>query len=361
MVVAAAAAAVVVLLLFLDFAVSALEINDLHSKTLGFVGCGKIGSAVARGYCLGPSCRPKRVVVSPRTTAKAQQLCDDHPDIVEVAASNAAVVAASDVVFLGLLPGTARTELPTLPFRADQLVISMMAAVDLEEVLTLVRTVPRARVVRTVPLPSNARRSGPILLHPAGNAEAEAVLSVIGQPVVCATESEMKPLVSLTGHISSFFELQRQTQAWAVGQVRLPRPPGHGFSISRRLKAAPCPLPLALDACSSSLTIIPRTRPRTRAWKQTPQGPTWPHFTAASRPPRRARPRPWRSCATKPPRRAASTSSRRRFWPRARTTLSTSSLCSTSSTASTAAGRSHEAKSALRTCRHSCRYVVDNK
>jgi len=34
----------------------------------------------------------------------------------------------------------------------------------------------------------------------------------------------MKPLVSLTGHISSFFELQRQTQAWAVDRVRSSAP-----------------------------------------------------------------------------------------------------------------------------------------
>jgi len=114
---------------------------------------------------------------------RAQKLLADHPDLVEVAESNAAVVAAADVVFVGLLPATARAELPTLPFRPDQLVISMMAAVDLEEVLALVR-LPRARVVRTVPLPSNARRSGPILVHPAGNDEAEALLRVVGCPVV---------------------------------------------------------------------------------------------------------------------------------------------------------------------------------
>jgi pyrroline-5-carboxylate reductase len=199
--------------------------TPLEQLTVGFLGVGKIGSAVARGYCCQQPpagsvvSRPRRVVVSPRSVDRAQKLLADHPDLVEVAESNAAVVAAADVVFVGLLPATARAELPTLPFRPDQLVISMMAAVDLEEVLALVR-LPRARVVRTVPLPSNARRSGPILVHPAGNDEAEALLRVVGCPVVCATEAEMKPLVSLTGHISSFFELQRQTQAWAVDRVR---------------------------------------------------------------------------------------------------------------------------------------------
>ena len=160
--------------------------------------------------------RPKRVIVSPRNEQKSRQLSQDFPDLVTIAASNEDVVSSSDVLFIGLLPHVAREILPQLPFRADQLVVSMMAAVDIEEVLTLVR-MPRDRVVRTVPLPSNSQRTGPILLHP-GNIEVEAILAVIGKPVVCNTEAEMKPLIALTGHISSFFELQRRSQQWMVEQ-----------------------------------------------------------------------------------------------------------------------------------------------
>ncbi len=187
--------------------------TKIASMTIGFVGTGKISSAVARGFCSGPTDRPKCVIVSPRNEEKSRRLFDEFPDLVRIASSNDEVVAASDVVFVGLLPSVARSVLPTLPFRENQLVISMMAAVDIGEVVTLVRLSP-SRVVRTVPLPSNAQRIGPILTHPAGNKEAEQLLSIIGKPVVCTTEAEMKPLVCLTGHISSFFELQRQTQEW---------------------------------------------------------------------------------------------------------------------------------------------------
>ena len=192
----------------------------IDTKVFGFVGCGKISSAVARGYCLGLGTtlvRPKRVIVSPRNEEKSQRLLEEYPDIVTIAASNEEVVSLSDVVFIGLLPQVAREVLPQLPFRANQLIISMMAAVDIEEVLTLVR-MPRSRVVRTVPLPSNSQRTGPILVHPSGNTEVEALLAVIGKPVVCHTEAEMKPLIALTGHISSFFELQRRSQQWMVDQ-----------------------------------------------------------------------------------------------------------------------------------------------
>ena len=74
-----------------------------------------------------------------------------------------------------------------MPFHKDHFVISMMAAVDINEVINLIGKVSSDRIVRTVPLPSNSQRSGPILLHPSNN-YAEEILSVVGSPVVCHTE-----------------------------------------------------------------------------------------------------------------------------------------------------------------------------
>jgi pyrroline-5-carboxylate reductase len=184
---------------------------DLSNTTLGFVGCGKIGSAVARGFarCNPP---PKSIVVSPRSRDKAEALKAEFPSIVTIAESNDEVVSAADVVFYGLLPGVAREVLPTMPFRKEQLIISMMAAIDYAETLTFSGdVVPMENIVRTVPLPSAAKRSGPILMHPP-NARADAVLSCVGTVVACAAEAEMKPMICLTAHISSFFELERVNQ-----------------------------------------------------------------------------------------------------------------------------------------------------
>ena len=103
--------------------------------------------------------------------------------------SNEELVSSVDVVFIGLLPGPAREILPSMPFNSEQLIISMMAAVDINEVITLVGKVDRTSVVRTVPLPSNSQRSGPILLHPS-NSEAADILRIVGTPVICNTEGE---------------------------------------------------------------------------------------------------------------------------------------------------------------------------
>lgn len=191
---------------------------DVSGKCIGFVGTGKISSCLVRGFASAPgSGRPRRIVVSPRNADKALALKAEFPDLVEIAADNAAVVAAADIVFVGLLPAVAREVLPQLPFggaEGSKLVISMMVAIDITEVLSLTG-VPADRAVRTVPLPSAARREGPILTHPK-LPQFEALLSLVGTPVCCATEAEMKPLACLTGHISSFFELMRTTEDFMV-------------------------------------------------------------------------------------------------------------------------------------------------
>lgn len=107
---------------------------------------------------------------------KAAALKEAFPDLVEVGESNEYVVNNSDIIFIGLLPGVARSEIPSLPFKETHFVISMMAAMNIDEVVTLTR-LSNLRVCRTVPLPSAARRSGPILLHPILK-EAEDILNL---------------------------------------------------------------------------------------------------------------------------------------------------------------------------------------
>jgi pyrroline-5-carboxylate reductase len=190
---------------------------DLSNTTLGFLGCGKISSAVCRGYAgASGNARPKKILVSLRNEAKSSALKEAFPDLVHVVESNEDLVAEADVVFIGLLPAVARELLPTLPFTAEKLVISMMAAVDLQETLTLTK-MPADRLVRTVPLPSAANRSGPVLVHPP-NATIEAILSIVSTPAVCTLESHMKPMIAVTGHISSFFELMKTSQEFVVEQ-----------------------------------------------------------------------------------------------------------------------------------------------
>jgi pyrroline-5-carboxylate reductase len=103
--------------------------------TLGFLGTGKISSAVCTGYCtLPPEQRPRKILISERSTEKSAALAARFPEIVEVVADNEDIVRRSDVVFIGLLPAVAREVLPVMPWENCKLIVSMMAAVNYETV-----------------------------------------------------------------------------------------------------------------------------------------------------------------------------------------------------------------------------------
>lgn len=186
---------------------------DISNRAIGIIGVGKIGSCIVKGYAT-VACSasvPRKIILSPRGEKNVKELSAEFNSLVEVAASNEEVVEKSDIIFIGLLPTTAKDILPTLVFDSKRhIVISMMATIDMQYLLEWTR-LPQDRVVRTVPLPSCARRTGPILQFPK-NGNIESILSIVGTPVACSNEQDMKPMVAMTGHISSFYELMRVTQ-----------------------------------------------------------------------------------------------------------------------------------------------------
>ena len=186
----------------------------MEGKTIGFLGCGKISSAVCRGFATS-SFPIKKIYVSLRSAEKSRALKEEFPALIEVMEDNNQIALLSDIVLIGLLPNVAAEVLPKLPLTNEKLIISMMAAVDYSTTIKLMPQISPDRIVRTVPLPSAAKRSGPIIMYP-GNVEAETVLRAVGTPIVCENEERMKPMICVTGHISSFYELMRTTQAFLV-------------------------------------------------------------------------------------------------------------------------------------------------
>jgi pyrroline-5-carboxylate reductase len=163
--------------------------------TIGLLGTGKIGSAVVTGFCSEGGWQPQHVTVSARTKAKADALVAKFPTRVRIGATNQETIDQSDVIFIGLLPNVAKEELPTLTFAPHKRVVSMMATIPYDELVALVR-LPRENVVRTVPLTSASKRSGPILAFPV-NEFARDLLTQIGTPVMVASEAEITTLVRI--------------------------------------------------------------------------------------------------------------------------------------------------------------------
>lgn len=173
--------------------------------------------SVYRGYAGAANrCRPKKILVSVRSADKSTALKAEHPDLIEIMDSNEDLVIQADIIFIGLLPVVARSILPQLVFNETKIVFSMMAAIDYVEIAGLLKQLTSSsasldNLVKTVPLPSTAYRCGPAVMYPP-NPRLEAILSVVSTPIVCETEASMKPMISITGHISSFYELMNTSQ-----------------------------------------------------------------------------------------------------------------------------------------------------
>ncbi|KAB0680413.1 NAD(P)-binding domain-containing protein [Aureimonas leprariae] len=130
---------------------------------LGFVGAGAISRAVVVGL-LDDEPDDIAVTLSPRGAAVAALLAERYPGRVAVAASNQAVLDATDVVVIAVVPGIVRKVLSELRFRPDHLVVSLVATVSADTIASIVA--PATRVVRAIPLPSAADRASPTPVMP---------------------------------------------------------------------------------------------------------------------------------------------------------------------------------------------------
>ena len=177
---------------------------------LGFVGTGHITVAMVEGLCSTPL-PDERIVVSPRNAKNAAVLAGRFSNV-SVAPDNQGVVNASDIVFLAVRPPVASEVVGALRFRPEQTVISLVALHPREKMRAL--TQPASVLVRAVPLPSAARRLGPIAYFP-HNPSVEALLARVGTPVAASDEAAFHRLWSLTGLISPFAALIEEWQRWA--------------------------------------------------------------------------------------------------------------------------------------------------
>jgi pyrroline-5-carboxylate reductase len=166
---------------------------------IGFVGTGTISAAMVHGL---QTLRPApRIVVSPRSEVISQGLAARYPNV-RRAASNAEA-AAADLVILGMRPLQVEEALGGIVFRADQLVVSLVAGLPLSDVQLLA---PLSRVDRAIPMPGIARAEGPIAIYP-GQPETIALLSPLGELIVAPSEVSLN-MGGVTGFMSSYFELQ---------------------------------------------------------------------------------------------------------------------------------------------------------
>ncbi len=129
-------------------------------KTIGFIGVGELALYTIRGVRRGGY--SGRILLSPRNRDKSALLAEQYG--CEVQADNQAVVDNSDYVVVATRPADCLSTLATLSIRLDQLLISVVAGIEINE---LRNAVPEGiKIVRAMPVSSAEAGASPTLIFP---------------------------------------------------------------------------------------------------------------------------------------------------------------------------------------------------
>lgn len=127
------------------------------SKRLGFIGTGTITAAIVRGLCDAPDC-DFAITLSPRNDVLANKLAQRYANVT-VGSDNQDVVDRSDMLILAVRPDVAEAVVRALNIPPGRLLVSLVAAIDLDRIRTWVgEDVRLVRLCRS-PLSRTARGS----------------------------------------------------------------------------------------------------------------------------------------------------------------------------------------------------------
>ncbi|NAS32141.1 NAD(P)-binding domain-containing protein [Flavobacteriaceae bacterium R38] len=176
---------------------------------LGFIGVGKIASAVIEGLCTS-TIENINIYLSPRNKDNVAKLTNRFSNTQKMQ-SNQEVLDASDVIFIALRPTDAEQELATLQFNEHHTVISFIPYLTYTDLKKLVQ--PAHQISRAIPLPTVVNHNCPI---PVFNATALVlqIFNHIGQPLSVKNENELHSIWTLTGLITPFYELMGSLSDW---------------------------------------------------------------------------------------------------------------------------------------------------
>jgi len=129
-------------------------------KTLGFIGVGELALYTIKGLRRGGY--DGAILLSPRNREKAALLQQQFD--CRVQRDNQAVVANSDFVVISTRPADCLETLAELRFRPDQVLISVVAGVDIAQFRGVLGE--NLKIVRAMPVSSAAAAASPTLVYP---------------------------------------------------------------------------------------------------------------------------------------------------------------------------------------------------
>ncbi|MBT3361205.1 MAG: NAD(P)-binding domain-containing protein [Rhodospirillaceae bacterium] len=180
---------------------------------IGVIGTGNIATAVIRGLCTAQDA-PERILLSPRNAQKSAALAEAFAQA-EVAPDNQSVIDESDWMILAVRPQVAHEVLSELNFRSEQKIVSLIAAVTLDELRDLCE--PATDITRAVPLPPVAQHIGPTAICPV-DSDVAALFDKIGTAVPVEDEHQFNAMCSATATVAAYYGFLGTISDWMVSE-----------------------------------------------------------------------------------------------------------------------------------------------
>ncbi|MFE0013812.1 pyrroline-5-carboxylate reductase [Mesorhizobium sp. NPDC059054] len=180
---------------------------------LGFIGTGALTAAIVTGLKSFAD-NAVSVLLSPRNEEIASGLASRFEDV-QVAPDNQAVLDGSDTAMLAVRPQNAHEVIPSLRFRPDHHIVSLIATLSLQEIGKLVA--PAHRLTKALPMPMIALRQGATIICPP-DPEIAAFFGKLGKAVEVEDAREFDALSVVTATYASYFKYLDTIHAWLRGQ-----------------------------------------------------------------------------------------------------------------------------------------------
>ena len=169
-------------------------------QSIGFIGVGELALYTIRGIRRGGY--QGKILLSPRNREKAGQLAQNHA--CQVQPDNQSVVSGSDYIFIATRPADCLETLSSLQFNRGQVLVSVVAGVEIESLRAVVGA--DIDIIRAMPVSSAEVGASPTLIYPA-NAFVETLFDYCGQSIAIDNEAIFEQGTVLACVYSWFFAL----------------------------------------------------------------------------------------------------------------------------------------------------------
>ena len=172
---------------------------------VGFIGTGEIAEALIEGI----TGQGHKIYVSNRSNLRSKRLSKEYTDV--IACENDEVCSSSDIIFSCLMASVARAILPKINFRGDHQIISVMAHINRDELISY--CMPAKNICITIPLPFVAKGGCPLPVYPHSDA-LKFLYGANNSIIVLESPDHIAPHFVISAMLSPVFSLFDLASKW---------------------------------------------------------------------------------------------------------------------------------------------------